>query len=394
MNFLKSNFWEINRSPLLHYLGAMLSLLHILNYFFWRGSAPFLSGTIAKPLLCWEFFENCSSTGLLSSHLPQQLFSIYAFVAVLSLLSFIWQRFVRLSWTTLLLASSIHAFLYAADASLRQDIQGLLIFLSLSFLFIPNKAAIIRVTVILFYLLTAHAELTPEWLSGSNLVEFIPFPFKALEWVTALGIAIKLTLPFLLISPYGQRLALAASGLISLHIFHFYFRHDFSSLALIFLVLFFIIDFYVRKKLERETLYQSYAQPEPSKLWWPIAALFYIFCQTTFTPTTWLGSMIRVTGPVATSECQHISFAKFNNKVEQIENSALEALDQNIKCHPLVAFNSAKDICQKFNNQPEFISLSSYFLSRSLSEDQYRTIFSIENICEQNLKFSDAAVIK
>ncbi|MCB0350776.1 MAG: hypothetical protein KDD38_06305 [Bdellovibrionales bacterium] len=394
MNFLKSNFWEIDRSPLLHYLGAILSFLHILNYFFWKSHAPFLTASATKPLLCWEFFESCIQQGLLTSSLPQQLFSIYIFVAVLAFLSFLWKRFVRLSWSLLFAATLIQMFLYISDASLKVDVQGLLIFLNLCFLFVPNKAAIFRVTIILFYLLSAFRELNPEWLSGSNLTEHMPFPLKGLEWVTAMGIGIKLTLPFLLISPFGQRLAIAACGLILFHAFHFYFERDFSSLVMIFLVFFYVLDFFVRKRLERETMYQSYEHPEPSKIWWPIAAIFYLMAQANFVPTTSPTRLFHVDGPVTTQECRHISFANFTNRVEQVENENLQKLDRNVQCHPLVAFNSAKEFCDKYKNNSEFKSLSSYFLRRRLSETDYTTVFSAENICTPHIKYSDSEVSK
>jgi hypothetical protein len=392
MNFVKSNFWEIDRSPILYHFGAILSILHIFNYFFWKTHSPFLAATTTKPLLCWEFFTNCTQHSLISSALPPKLFAVYLIVAILAFVLFIWRRFIQACWTLLFVTTLIHLFLYVTDASLRSDIQGFLLFLNLCFLFVPNKASIIRITIILFYFLSAYHELSPEWLSGIHLSKAIPLPYKGLEWVAAVGIAVKLTLPFLLVSPFGQRLTLAVIGLLAYHGFHFYFERDFASVTMIFMMFFFVIDYFVRKKMEFETLYQSYAHPEPSKLWWPIVAGFYLAIQTSFIPKTLPTDIFHVLGPTSTSDCNNISFAYFKDHVEQLTLTDSEALDPSVRCHPLVAFNGAKDICAKDKENPQFKTIASYFLSRKFSDKEFHTVFATEDICADDLTYKAAVV--
>jgi len=257
MNFLKSNFWEINRSPLLHYFGAILSLLHIINYFFWKTQSHFLSSANAKPLLCWDFFSTCATTNSPLSHTGLvTLFNLYLVFSILAFLIFLMKRFTGGSWTFLLLANFIGLFFYIYDAGLTSDIHGLLFFLNLSFLFCVNKSPLIRTSVILFYLYSAYRELNTEWLSGHALSTYLPYSLKVLEWVTASGVIIKLTLPFLLASPIGQRLTLGVLGLSAYHILHFYSLHDFTSLVLFLLNIYFVIEFFIKRQLEREAFYQ------------------------------------------------------------------------------------------------------------------------------------------
>lgn len=387
MNFIKTNLWEINRSTLLHQFGAILSLLHIVNYFFWLNSNHFLTSPESRPLLCWPFFSRCTEIAFFNHVAASTILSLYVVLSGLALISFLWQRFIGLSWFFLLLASFIQAFFYVIDASLSHDIFTLILFLNFGFLFIPSKISLIRAGVIIYYIVLGYKELSPEWLSGSVLHASMPLPFKILEWVAAVGLIIKFTLPFLLVSPIGQRLALGVAGLLLYNGFHFYFLHDYQSLTLTVLTLYFILDHFYRKKIEREALYQSYAHPEPTRLWWSLVAGVFIFIQTPFAPRSWPTEVFKVTGPDYARDCRTVSFAYYDKKVEQVENLLPQNTPGEIACHPLVVFNSAKDFCRSQNSNTNFRGLSLFFLDRGLTDEDYKTIFSLKNICDDNIQF-------
>lgn len=389
MNFLKSNFWEINRSSSLQIFGAILSALHILNRFYWKGASTLLQSESAKPLLCWNFHPTClDSKSLLSTIGTDAIFKLYLACGVLALLFFLVRRFVRASWTFLLLTNILSLFFYFQDASLASDIQSLLIFLNWGFLFCYNKSSLIRFGVIAFYLVSGYRELSPEWLTGAALHEYLNFPYKVLEWVAGMSITIQWTLPFLLISPFGQRLAFGVIGMAAFHFAHFYFQHDFASVAHLSMIFYFTYDFFERRRLERESMYQSYAHPEPSKLWWPAAAGFYILAQTSWFSTHTPFEMLKITGPHAAAECEHVLFARYKNKVDVIPDLSPKDFNPQFKCLPIVAFQSAKSFCEGQKSNPDFEALQSFFIHKKFGEAKYSTLFSSDNLCSEQVTFS------
>lgn len=395
MNFLKSNFWEIDRSTSLQNFGAILSFLHIFNYFFWQSKAHIFASQNATPLLCWSILPHCELNPLLLyPTIVSFLFSAYLVAAIFSLLFFIWRRYMGLSWFFLAITNFVMMFFYLSDASLSQDIYSLFLVLNFTFLFVPGKALIIRSAVVIFYFVSGLRELNPETLSGVRLHEWIGYPYKILEWVAAISVAIKVTLPALLLSPIGQRLALAVIGLFSYHAFYFYYFNDFKSLVLIGLILFFIFDYFAKKRLELETLYQSYAHPEPSRLWWMVVVGLYALIQTPIFGKNPTDRLLYITEPLQLNECLLTTFVNFKSHFEHIENDFNHNLTGPTRCHPVIAFNSAREICKNYSNSNNFISLNATFGSRHLSQTKSQLIFSYENICDKDVKFQMTKAIK
>jgi hypothetical protein len=297
------------------------------------------------------------------------------------------RRFTSASWFFLLFSNIISLFFYIYDAGLMHDIYGLLLFLNIAFLFCVNKSPLIRAAVVLFYLYSGYRELNSEWLTGNALASTLPYSLKVLEWVAACGVIIKLTLPFLLISSVGQRLTIAILGLSAYHILHFYFFKDFTSAAFVLFNFYFVLEFFVKRQLEREAYYQSYSHPEPSKLWWPIAFSIYLFAQSPLTTAHSPLQLVRIKGPQTTYSCEHFNFIKFDNRLEQIDLVGTKDLSSDVKCHPIVAFNSSKEICEKYRHEPGFQSVSSYFLRKKMSQTKFDSVFSLQNICDPKINF-------
>lgn len=388
MSFLKPNFWEIDRSTSLQNFGAIFSLLHIFNYFFWHAQGHIFTSNEARPLLCWSILPHCEINPFLSHPtIVSFLFSTYLVTSTLSLLFFIWRRYIGLSWFSFAITNFIMVIFYLSDASLSKDIYSLFLVLNFAFLFMPGKTLIIRSAVILFYFISGLRELNPETLSGFGLHEYVQYPYKILEWIAAIGIAIKMTLPILLLSPIGQRLSLAAIGLLSYHAFYFYYFHDFKSLVLIGLIVFFIFDFFAKKRFELETLYQSYAHPEPSRIWWVLVIGVYTLIQTPIFGKNPVDRPLYITEPLQLNECLLTTFINYKTHFEHFENDFNHDLVGPTRCHPKIAFNSAKEICNKFANNNDFTALNATFVTRRFSQAISQAVFSYENICDKNIKF-------
>jgi hypothetical protein len=385
MNWLRANIWEIDRSRLLSYFGSILSILHVVNYFYWVNRSQILNPSHNSTILCWDFSHHCGPLLNLPPPLFAGLLTAYLVLSGLGFLAFISRRVTKLAWTILLLVNLINIFYYISDASLAIDVQALLLLLNFGYLFIPSKATLVRYGVLVFYFIEGWREMTPDWLTGKALQGVIPLPLKGLEWVAVFGIAAKWTLPLLLLSPIGQRLVIAVLGLLAYHAVNFYFKSDFESIVMMCLVVYFAIDYFERRRLEREALYQSYAHPEPSKIWWPVYLAIFVAAQLPqLTAKTSALQLFKVEGPAAITDCLQINFANYDNHVEQLASAIPTTIKAQLKCHTSIALNSAKALCPDLQSKPGFKSLSSYFMSRNLSATKMKLIYSEDQVCQNS----------
>ena len=381
MSWLRSNVWEIQRSRLLSFLGAILSLLHVINYFYWVNRSQILNPTHNSTLMCWDFTRHCGPLLNLAPHFFAAFLTAYLALSCFAVLAFISRRLTGLAWAMLFGANLIKLFFYLSDASLAIDVQALLLFINFGFLFVPSKAQLARFSILIYYFVAGLRELSPDWLTGKALQGVFPLSMKGLEWVAAFGIIARWTLPLLLLSPIGQHLAIGVIGLLTFHIANFYFRSDYESVVMGTFVIFFLLDYFEQKRTERESLYQSYALPEPSKLWWPVFVGVFIVAQIPAVSKESALQFLKVEGPAAIADCVQITFANYDNRIEQLAVEAPLGLKPQLKCMARIAYNSARGLCHDLAKDPSFRSLSTYFLSRGLSEARMKTVFAEDNIC-------------
>jgi hypothetical protein len=390
MNFLKGNFWEIERTPRLFQFSTLFSFIHVIAYFLWSKQTQVIGAEVARPILCWGFYENCQNSLVVTKLGISFLLGTYLTFAILAFFSSLWRRSAFATWILVLFTSALHLLIYSLDAGRALDIHGLIVVLGLGYLFVPNKLPFLRTTIVVFHVFLAWRELSPDWLSGAGLIGALPFPLKGLEWMASMGVSIKMTLSLLLVSATWQRMALGAAGLMGYHGFIFYFRHDFSSFALMLLILFYVLDYLAKKKSEFETLYQSYAHPEPSKLWWPMAVSVYVLIQLFQVGESSSLRLVSIAGPPISRECHHVNFANYKNRIEQLQDFAVGELAESVKCHPLAAFNLAKEICARRKSQPDFIGLTSGFLIRRPNEESFSALYNLDNICDEKVTYRSA----
>ena len=378
MSWLKKNIWEIERSLALSYVGAILAFLHVLNYYFWKHHA--LLGRAAKGLLlCWDFTPHC---GFTATHgLQLWLFHSYPVLAIVSLIVFTSRRLTGLAWSLLLFTFLLMLYFYIGNASLASDIHALFIVVNIGFLFIPRKLTLIRYSTLFYFFLSGLRELNPDWLSGKSLLPQLHLTLKGLEWVAALDILFKWALPPLLLSSLPQQFAIGVVALIAFLLVHYWYLHDFQSVVLVFFVVAFILDYFERKRLERESMYQSYAHPEPSKLWWTILFAVFIFAQTKFFKKLAVSQIIKIKGPAASIDCRQMNFTVFQNKIKQVYLPTERQHSDPLRCQQKMAEASVRALCADLVHQPGFQSLSTFLLTRSLTEARFHLIWQSDNVC-------------
>jgi hypothetical protein len=389
MNFIKRNIWELERSSSLIFLGGIFSAIHIINYFFWINSASYLGKADASPLLCWDFFGNCTEIFFVPPALTSALLTTYLIAACVAFLVFLTRRFVGFAWSLLFITFLLKTIFYVQDASLQLNLHALILIAQFCYLFVPNKLNSIRTLIFATYLLNGIGKMTPEYLSGAAIPSTIPLPLKGLEWVGVFSIVIEILMPFFLLSRQRLRFAYGFGVLFIFHIAQLYLTHSFEPLGMAILLLFFVAEHFEYSRRERESFYRNYEHPEPSKIWWALTATIFFAAQ--FPPTAHSPlALIKIEPPRTYLDCKQITFVYFKDHIEQTELLADSSLARELACNKSVAFNRVKNICEKNRRNADFKNVASYFLSRRLAETDFSPVFSSDRFCDSTYSLKDA----
>lgn len=393
MKFIKKNIWEIERSSSLVLYGILFALLNMTLFFFWRSSAGIVSTPESQPLLCWPFFESCQVIRLIPTALISPLFALIIFTNLLAIAFFAVRRGLVVAWFLLFFSTLVQLLIYAQDASLQSNFLSLFFLISLSYLLIPNKSNLIRLLIFLSYILSAFYKLEPEWLSGVTLPQRLAIPLKGYEWIAVFSVLIEMVMPWLLISRERIRMAYGFLALFLYQGFHFYFWRQFDQIGAAALLIFVLFEHFEQNKKERESFYRSYEHPEPSKFWWPVILGSFALAQTNWSAQSSL-QIFKIEKANTYSDCQQFSFVQFENKIEQVDTQFDNDLSPRLKCHPTVAFNKTKSMCEKNKNESGFKNITTFFLTRGLADTDYKLLFSSNRFCDSNvtLKASQEAL--
>jgi hypothetical protein len=388
MNFIKRNIWELERSSALLFLGSLFSAVHVINYFFWVRSASYLGKPDSNPLLCWDFFGNCTEFYVAPPALTGALLTTYLITSALALLVFLTRRFVGFGWTLLFISFLLKLTFYVQDASLQLNAHAMILMAQFCFLFVPNKINSTRLLFFATYIFSAIGKLSPEYLSGAAVPTVLAIPMKGLEWVGVFSVVLELIMPFFLISRMPLRFGYGFATLFLYHCAHLYITRSFEPIGMGILLMFFVAEHFEYSRRERESFYRSYEHPEPSKVWLALTASLFLAAQ--FPPTAHSAfALIKIEPPKTYLDCKQITFIYHADRVEQAELLNDPSLTRDLACNKSVAFNRVKNICEKNKRDPQFKNVASYFLSRRLAETTFSPVFSSDRFCDSTYTLKD-----
>ena len=386
MSWLKRSIWEVERSTALTWLGALISISQIITYYFWINNSTLFGTQYIQPLLCWSFFPECGSGLGISGHVLAGLFTLNLIMAVGALIFFVMQRFVGGAWTMTLISWCILTAVYLLDASLRTNTYTIFIVVTFGFLFMPSKVRLTKYLLFAYFIADAYTRLDPAWLSGLPLVDSLELPKKGLEWVAAFSVIIQLVMPFFAISKDGQRLGYGVGSLIIYNIFYFIILQEPGFMIVGLLMSFFVFDHFERKKLERESLYQSYEHPEPTNIWWPAIIGIFIVAQLPMLNHIRPLEFLRMQGISTSQECRLIAFSHYEDKVQWHGSSVNGQLPTTLKCNPQVNFNAMKKLCKTQTSEGEFQNMTVFFLTRGLTDESFLPAFGSDRFCDSSFE--------
>jgi hypothetical protein len=382
LNWIRRNFWEIHRSASLAVLGGLIAIGQLVTYFFWSRILT-LSGPAVEPLLCWSFQNHCGPS-LLSGSTLNVLLWVQVALSLLAMVLFFLRRSTGIAWFGIFFGFALHFSIYLQDASLRSNPNAFFFLLSFVFLFIPNKVTTARYLFFCFFILEAMTKLNADWLSGLGFEDKLNLPAKGLEWVSAFSVLIQVVMPFFLMCRDSQRLGYGFAALFIYQMVQFTILRDAGHLILGLLLLFFVFRYFEDKRHEIESMYQSYEHPEPSNFWWPVLAGLFIAAQ--FVPRHLLPQLevLKLEKIQTAEECEALVFSYSDEKVAWIGSNLSQSLPGQLKCNPQANFNSFKQYCTQQKTEASFKNLTVFFLTRGMSESNYRVRFGSDRFCDSS----------
>lgn len=380
MKWIQSNYWEIKQSRSLAILGVFFAFFHVTTALQWF-SADFAQREFAP---CWDALPSCQGWQDLLSLQFSHIVKVYGVLAVLALLVFSSRKIVYVAWWLLLVSSSIKLVVYLTYAELADNMHSFLFIIEFCFLFILQKKRTIKALIISMYLVSGILKLNSDWLAGFWLApQLDELPVKAIEWIAAILVIVELTVPLGLVSRVQKRFALSVLILFIYHgLYWLYISPTVGAIQIGWLI-FLLVDFYEVRKKSREYTYQpSYVRHEPSQCW-PLMALT-LFWALQFLPV-WDQTVISESFPLRLKSykvlmsCKQYNFINFKQSL--IDVGQVKVMDS---CHPTMHFYQSKALCDKYSSENDFIGVSSYFVTKELSDPNYTSRFEFRNICLEN----------
>jgi hypothetical protein len=167
--YFRKNVAEIAGDPVLRIYGGVLAALHVLTFLSWRSFSLETMLSAGHLGICWPFFEDCSHYRFLSPEGVRLVLWGYLATGVLAVLLFASRRLLPWAYGALLFVNLYKAAIWLQDYRLRANQHYMALFLSLIFLFLPNKRRLLSYQIVAFYFWAGLLKLDKEWLSGAAL---------------------------------------------------------------------------------------------------------------------------------------------------------------------------------------------------------------------------------
>lgn len=375
--YISAQIEEVTQSALLRFFGAVLAFTLVLTNIFWISSETGIFLAKDSEALCWPQFWGCRDFRFLSRESWDLVFAAFAVVSSGLVIAFLKERSLRWSWCLLLLLSAVKVSIILLDYRLRLNQHIMSTWVTLAFLFIPNKAQGIRLLLQLFYFAAGLVKLNTDWLSGAALQGRLPF-FEgvALRWACAYVVVLELFLvwgllsrkPWFRWSTWGQLLLFHA---LSFPVVGFFYPTLMFSLLLIYPLSWFL-----------ET-------SKPSFSWQKYRAPLAFGLVFALTQTSW---MAKGEDPALTGKGRLLSLHMIDAWVDceataqvhdlgkpLFQKSLLMSLPARIKCDPVVFKNRAENLCKKFHLKSTNLDL--HLKSKRSTATNYTEILNIKNFC-------------
>lgn len=395
MEFIRANIWEIGKSGSLRFLGGLLGLFHVLQFYMWSKAddLPLKYAREAVPL-CRSLFESCEWVRLPFAA-TEAVYYAYVCLAVFAVVIFMLTSLASIGFWALALTWLMGSILYFQDLRLSSNEGFLILFLTISFLLIPAKNRYFRWIIVSYFAASGLAKMSPDWLTGSWVIEHIPIPVKLAEWLAAMSLLIEMIAAVAMLFRDGRFFLTGWLSLLAYQGLLIYIGEIFAPALGLCLLGFVLWDELELRKAEREYLYQSFIRPEPSFIiGGTLLVLFWVAQLLPFVGVNSRSSLragfdLLALQPLAAhEECHQVTYAVYKNRIEEISMDVQASQNPMMKCNVYLRFLDLKAMCRTLKEKsPDFVTFNSVLEVRSLRNQAVTRAFEIGDFCQEELNF-------
>lgn len=403
VGFIRANIEEIARDPALRIYGAMLGLLHVLSYLHWERVQPLakiLDPSIG-PAICWPFFESCGHWRLLSEAGVERLLLAYYLFAVATMVLFAKRKLVPVAWGALIGLTLFKSLILFQDYRLRLNQHYMTYWMTLAFLFIPNKRRAIPFLIASFYFWAGTLKFNSGWISGAALYGKKPLgvPEFLIPASCVYVIFLELIVAFGLLVRNRWIFWCSMAQFVAFHITSWPIVQFFYPTLMLAILSIFPLARYMRDPSNPEEMpphsvdLKRFVRGREAWGTYAIVGTFacfqmipYIFPgDQAFTGEGRLFALHMFDAPL---ECK--AWATVHSGTGEKLDVPLRApfLMGRIGCDPIVYFNVAKDICNRIERDKRFGPLDVHLLTRRSGDKQYRSVIEQSDFCHSDLHYN------
>ncbi|MBS2023459.1 MAG: hypothetical protein JST92_13710 [Deltaproteobacteria bacterium] len=371
LRFVRAQLDEIARDPALRLYGVAVAGLHALTWLWLMtiGAARVFAPNEVH--LCWPLVP-CDELPL-TPPLAHAVFGAYLACALASATLFLRRR-IGAAWLLLCITTLLDLAIVLLDFRFRLNQHYMALFITLTFLFVPQRRRALPLLITLFYFWAGALKLNWDWLSGNDLY-VKPWLFSGRGLVAACAYVIVLELVFtwglLARSPRVFWAALAQFALF--HVFSFHIVGWFYPV-----LMFFILSIH--------PLCRFLAMPEESRapLGAPVIALAVFFSLLQLVPhflpgdraLTGEGRLFALHMFDARLSCEaHVEV--LTDSGQRLSKPVRPLLAQRITCDPLVYLSYANKACKTRGVR----DLDLFLQSRHDDAQPFTKVLALHGVC-------------
>ncbi len=380
--FFLKHIAEISGSNALRWYGFFISLTNVFSWIFWQQRTI----VYAKPI-CWTFVPYCNEYNSFFNAYAGYIIGLYGAISVFTCLLFAFTQIKKAYWS-LMIIFFLKLFIQFHDYRLMGNYHYMSNIIMLLFLFIENKAHLIRLAIVGFYMGAGLIKFNTDWLSGQAFLSPGWGTGKLLEFLLAGAILLELFISQMLLSSNRYLRSFSLFAFIFFHIYSFSVVGWFYPM-----IMFSLLSIYL---LSTENFDVKSVLNKPSNLAYVLIFLFAQLVPILFfekPSITGQGRLVSLNMLDAKAVC--VNYVSYSPNEKSLVFAAYDNsyLGIRIGCDPLVLVENIKNDCTQIKEKNLNRKLDFHFYARNIaySSDSYEMNF--KDVCNNPPRISLMGVV-
>lgn len=371
---------EIIKSRALQIYGALLALTHVLAAYFWmdRSLHLVIADSDRSATLCWPYLPYCEGLRFASMNSAVTFLQVYAALGLITSLLFFLKK-IKPAFGLLIILLALKVYFTSLSYGLMGNYHYMAFLVMIAYLFLPNKATLIPLTIGVFYWGAGIIKFAPEWLSGVSLItpSFLPSALQHAGMIYS--VILECILVFGLFSRQAWIRNLTLSQFLLFHAFSWHIVGYFYPMTMLLLLSLFLLipvckepwQAVIDARLKNQKFTVSLVL---------LLVLLQILPLMLVKDSAASGAprLISLNMLDARMECDTL-LIRHQEKATEVYDPFLKAPSTRTQCDPLVFLSQIEGLCAGSSENFDF-----WLQSRRTTDDRMQTRLVLRDICKKS----------